>query len=224
MLKSGPENKIRAFEEKLFPGSYYERVLRAMDTIAKGGIVVMTDNEDRENEGDLVFAASDVTPEKINFMAKEARGLICLALHRDIAESLNLSLMVPESENGTGQKTAFTVSIEAKTGVTTGISAFDRCRTIQVAVNPDAKPGDIISPGHIFPLIARDGGVLEREGHTEGSVDLVTLAGKRAASVICEILRDDGKMARTADLEIFCEKYQLPAVSVDDIKKYMMHH
>jgi 3,4-dihydroxy 2-butanone 4-phosphate synthase/GTP cyclohydrolase II len=193
------------------------RVLEAIETIRKGGMVIMVDDEDRENEGDIVFAAEFSTPEKINFMAKEARGLICLPLAPEIVDQLKLPLMDDFSKGSGSHKTAFTVSIEAKSGVTTGISAADRSHTVKVAVSEGVKPEDLVVPGHIFPLRAKRGGVLERSGHTEGSVDLAKLAGCKPAAVICEIMNDDGSMARLPDLEIFATKHKLPIVTIDDL-------
>ncbi|MFN9067418.1 MAG: 3,4-dihydroxy-2-butanone-4-phosphate synthase, partial [Bdellovibrionales bacterium] len=172
-------------------------------------MVILVDDENRENEGDLIFSAAFVTPEKINFMAKHARGLICLALSPQIVDQLKLPLMVSEDVNGSPNKTAFTVSIEAAKGITTGISAADRSRTVQVAISPDCQPSDLSRPGHVFPLRAREGGVLERAGHTEASVDLMKLAGLREAAVICEVMNDDGTMSRLPDLIKFAEQFRL---------------
>ncbi|MCA9545121.1 MAG: 3,4-dihydroxy-2-butanone-4-phosphate synthase, partial [Myxococcales bacterium] len=169
------------------------RVEQAIDAVRNGKMVILVDDEDRENEGDLVMAAELVTPAAINFMATYGRGLICLSLTQEKADALDLPLMVRQNQSGFG--TAFTVSIEAATGVTTGISAADRAHTVRVAVNPNARPGDLARPGHIFPLRAKDGGVLVRTGQTEGSVDLARLAGLEPAGVICEIMNADGTMA-----------------------------
>ncbi len=198
------------------------RVVEAIETIRKGGMVIMVDDEDRENEGDIVFAAEHSTPEKINFMAKEARGLICLPLAPELVDQLKLPLMDDVSKSTSGHKTAFTVSIEACFGVTTGISAADRSHTVKVAVADGAKPEDLVVPGHIFPLRAKKGGVLERSGHTEGSVDLAKLAGCKPAAVICEIMNDDGSMARMPDLENFAAKHKLPIVTIDDLIAYRL--
>jgi len=187
-----------------------------------GNMVVLVDEEDRENEGDLVFAAEFVTPEKINFMAKHGRGLICLTLTQDHCQQLNLPLMV--QENGLSLATNFTMSIEAATGVTTGISAADRSRTIQAAANKDAKPTDIVQPGHIFPLRAQNGGVLVRAGHTEAGCDLAYLAGVTPASVICEILKEDGEMARLPDLIPFAKQHGLKIGSIADLIEYRSHN
>ena len=180
-----------------------------------GRIVVLIDEEDRENEGDLVLAADHVTPEAINFMAKFGRGLICLTLTRDRCELLRLPPMV--SRNGTKHSTAFTVSIEAAEGVTTGISAADRARTVQAAVAKDAKANDLVQPGHIFPLQAVDGGVLMRAGHTEAGCDLAGMAGLTPASVICEIMKDDGTMARLPDLQLFAAEHGLKIGTIADL-------
>src|SRR4051795_710225 len=172
-----------------------------------GRMVILVDEEDRENEGDLVLAAEFVTPEAINFMAKYGRGLVCLTLTEERCDQLNLSMMT--SRNGTSYGTNFTVSIEAAEGVTTGISAADRARTIQVAVAKNAKPEDLVQPGHIFPLRAVKGGVLMRAGHTEAGCDLTEMAGLTPASVICEIIKEDGTMARLPDLLEFAEEHKL---------------
>jgi 3,4-dihydroxy 2-butanone 4-phosphate synthase/GTP cyclohydrolase II len=192
----------------------------ALDDLRQGKMIILVDDEDRENEGDLTMAAEKVTPEAINFMAKYGRGLICLALHPEIVEKLKLPLMV--YDNRSPYKTAFTVSIEARHGVTTGISAADRARTVLTAVAEDSKPEDLVQPGHVFPLRARRGGVLFRTGQTEGSVDMARLAGLRPAAVICEIMRDDGTMARLPDLELFAEKHDMKIASVADIIAYRM--
>ena len=193
-----------------------------IEEIRAGRMVVLVDEEDRENEGDLVFAAEFVTPEMVNFMAKHGRGLICLTLTQAHCEQLNLPLMV--SANGLPLATNFTVSIEAATGVTTGISAADRARTIQVAANRNAKPADIVQPGHIFPLRAQNGGVLVRAGHTEAGCDLAQLAGLTPASVICEILKDDGEMARLPDLIPFAKQHGLKIGTIADLIEYRIHN
>lgn len=188
--------------------------------ISNGKMVILVDDEDRENEGDLVLAADYVTPEMINFMATHARGLICLTLTQERCEQLNLPLMV--DANGTELGTNFTVSIEAAEGVTTGISAADRAKTVKAAVMRDAKPSDIVQPGHIFPLKAQPGGVLHRAGHTEAGCDLSRLAGLEPAAVIVEIMNDDGTMARREDLEIFAQKHDLKIGSIADLIEYRM--
>lgn len=190
----------------------------ALTDIRQGEMIILVDDEDRENEGDLVIAAEKVTPEAINFMAKEGRGLICLTLTEDRADHLALPPMVADNSCSFG--TAFTVSIEAKTGVTTGISAADRARTIQVAVKDGATAADLARPGHIFPLRAKDGGVLVRAGQTEGSVDMARLAGLKPAGVICEIMNDDGTMARMPELRKFALKHGLKIVSIADLIAY----
>ncbi|WP_119154508.1 bifunctional 3,4-dihydroxy-2-butanone-4-phosphate synthase/GTP cyclohydrolase II [Caldimonas tepidiphila] len=186
--------------------------------LAAGRMVVLVDEEDRENEGDLVLAADHVTPEAINFMAKFGRGLICLTLTRERCERLRLPPMA--ARNGTQYSTAFTVSIEAAEGVTTGISAADRARTVQAAVARDAKASDLVQPGHIFPLQAQDGGVLMRAGHTEAGCDLARMAGLTPASVICEIMNDDGTMARLPDLEVFAREHGLKIGTIADLIEY----
>lgn len=192
----------------------------AIADIKAGKMVILVDDEARENEGDLCMAAEAVTPEAINFMARYGRGLICLTMDRVIVKRLKLPMMVQDNQSPYG--TGFTVSIEARTGVTTGISAADRARTIQVAVNPDSGPEDLVSPGHVFPLRARRGGVLERLGQTEGSVDLARLAGMQSAGVICEIMKDDGTMARMPDLEKFAAEHDLKIVTIADLVAYRL--
>jgi len=184
----------------------------------KGRMFILVDDEDRENEGDLVIPAQWATPEAINFMAKHARGLICLALTRERVEQLGLSLMA--QNNGTRHQTAFTVSIEAREGVTTGISAAYRARTVAVAIDPSCGQQDIVTPGHVFPLVARDGGTLERTGHTEAAVDLARLAGLTPAGVICEIMNDDGTMARRNDLISFAQRHNLKIGTIADLIAY----
>ena len=186
--------------------------------IAAGRMVILVDEEDRENEGDLVMAAQHVTPEAINFMARFGRGLICLTLTRERCQFLNLPPMA--ARNGTVYSTAFTVSIEAAEGVTTGISAADRARTIQVAVDPAARPTDLVQPGHVFPLQAVDGGVLMRAGHTEAGCDLAGMAGCSPAAVICEIMKDDGTMARLPDLQPFAAEHGLKIGTIADLIAY----
>jgi 3,4-dihydroxy 2-butanone 4-phosphate synthase/GTP cyclohydrolase II len=198
------------------------RVNAALDEIRAGRMVILVDDEDRENEGDLTMAADMVTPEAINFMAVHGRGLICLALSEEIVDRLELPMMQAPRRAGPALGTAFTVSIEARTGVTTGISAADRAHTITAAVRPDAGPDDLVTPGHVFPLRARRGGVLVRTGQTEGSVDLARLAGSSASAVICEIMNDDGTMARRADLERFAARHSLLIVKVADLIQYRM--
>lgn len=198
----------------------FERIEKAMRDLREGRMVVLMDDENRENEGDLVLAAEKVTPESINFMTRFGRGLVCLAMAPDEIDRLGLKLMASECENRSPFRTAFTVSIEAATGVTTGISAFDRCRTIEVACNPESEPSDLVVPGHIFPLRAQAGGVFARAGQTEGSVDLATLSGLRPAAVICEVLNDDGSMARFGDLIRFCETHRMSFLTVQDIIEY----
>ena len=187
-----------------------------------GKMVILVDEEDRENEGDLVLAADHVTAEAVNFMAKHGRGLICLTLTRERCQQLNLPLMV--RDNGTSMGTNFTVSIEAATGVTTGISAADRAHTIKTAVAPNAKPSDLVQPGHIFPLMAQPGGVLIRSGHTEAGCDLAAMAGCSPTSVICEIMKDDGSMARLPDLLEFAKEHQLKIGSIADLIQYRSQH
>ncbi len=194
----------------------------ALEDLHQGKIIILVDDEDRENEGDLTMAAEKVNPEAINFMAKYGRGLICLSLHPDIVERLGLPLMV--HNNRSRFQTAFTVSVEAKNGVTTGISAADRAHTILTAVADDAVPDDLVQPGHVFPIRARRGGVLFRAGQTEGSVDLARLAGLKPAGVICEIMNEDGTMARRPDLDDFAEKHGLRVITIADTIAYRMRN
>ncbi|TAN06079.1 MAG: 3,4-dihydroxy-2-butanone-4-phosphate synthase [Rhodanobacteraceae bacterium] len=191
-----------------------------LEEIAAGRMVVMLDDEDRENEGDLIMAADKVRAEDINFMAREGRGLICLAL--DPARGARLGLQPMVRDNGSAYHTNFTVSIEAASGVTTGISAHDRARTIQVAVAADAKPSDLVQPGHVFPLLAQPGGVLTRAGHTEAAVDLARLAGREPSGVLVEILREDGSMARRPDLEAFAARHHLKVGSIADLIRHRL--
>ena len=200
--------------------SSIERVTRALDEIRAGRMVILVDDEDRENEGDLVFAAELVTPDHINFMATHARGLICLAMDDRMIDKLELPMMVRDNQASLG--TAFTVSIEARHGVSTGISAKDRATTIRAAIADEAGPENVVSPGHVFPLRARKGGVLVRTGQTEGSVDLARLAGLKPAGVICEIMREDGEMARRPELEQFATKHGLQLLSVADLIAYRL--
>ncbi len=197
-------------------------IQEAIEDIRNGRMVILVDDEDRENEGDLCMAAQFVTPEAINFMARYGRGLVCLTINEELAARLHLRPMV--QENKARFQTAFTVSIEARNGVSTGISAADRATTIQAAVNPAAKAEDLVSPGHVFPIIARKGGVLVRTGQTEGSVDLCRLADLTPSGVICEIMKDDGTMARMADLEIFAETHNLKIVTIADLIDYRMQN
>lgn len=196
------------------------KIEAALDDIRAGKMVILCDDEDRENEGDLVMASELVTAEAVNFMAKEGRGLICLTLTEDRADHLNLPLMV--SDNSSSFGTAFTISIEARSGVTTGISAADRARTIQVAVADETTDRDLARPGHIFPLRAKKGGVMVRTGQTEGSVDLARLAGLKPSGVICEIMNEDGTMSRMPELKVFAKKHNLKIVTIEDLVAYRM--
>lgn len=197
-------------------------IKEAIEDIKNGKMIILVDDEDRENEGDICMAAQFATAKTINFMARYGRGLICLTLNEETADKLNLKPMVQDNQARFG--TAFTISIEARHGVTTGISAADRATTIQAAVNPKAKPEDLVSPGHVFPIRAKNGGVLVRTGQTEGSVDLCRLAGLTPAGVICEIMRDDGTMARMPDLEIFAREHKLKIVTIADLIDYRMQN
>jgi 3,4-dihydroxy 2-butanone 4-phosphate synthase/GTP cyclohydrolase II len=192
----------------------------ALERVSGGQLIIIVDDEDRENEGDLMVAAEKASPELINFMSRYGRGLICLPLTKARLEELHLPLMV--RENTSRFETAFTVSIDAKEGVTTGISAYDRARTIQVAIDPQSRPADLVRPGHIFPLEAREGGVLARAGQTEAAVDLARLAGLAPAGVICEIMNEDGTMARLPQLEVFSAEHGIPILTIADLIKYRM--
>jgi 3,4-dihydroxy 2-butanone 4-phosphate synthase/GTP cyclohydrolase II len=198
------------------------RIDEALVDFRKGKMVILVDDEDRENEGDLCMAAEKVTPQAVNFMAKHGRGLVCLSLQEEKADALQLPPMVSNNTSRFG--TAFTVSIEAKRGVTTGISAADRATTVLAAIADEAKPEDLVRPGHVFPLRAKTGGVLVRTGQTEGSVDLARLAGLKPAGVICEVMNDDGTMARMPDLEIFAKKHNLKIITIADLIKYRLQN
>jgi 3,4-dihydroxy 2-butanone 4-phosphate synthase/GTP cyclohydrolase II len=202
--------------------SPFSTIEEALEDVRAGRMVVVCDAEDRENEGDLTLAAQFATPEAVNFMAKEGRGLICLALTPDRCDELGLDLMAAKNESPF--QTAFTVSVEAREGVTTGISAHDRAHTIQVAIDPGSRPQDLVQPGHIFPLKAKAGGVLERTGQTEAAVDLARLAGLTPAGVICEIMNDDGTMARVPDLVGYCTRHGLKMITVADLIAYRRRH
>src|SRR5512135_1609052 len=204
------------------PQSPFCDVPTALDEIRAGRMIVVVDDEDRENEGDLTLAAEKITPEAINFMAKNGRGLICLALTEERLDHLRIGPMTAENTSQFG--TAFCEAIDAREGVTTGISAYDRARTIQVAIDPRTRPADLARPGHIFPLRARRGGVLVRAGQTEASVDLARLAGLVPAGVICEIMNEDGTMARVPDLVKFCHKHGVKMLTVAELIRYRMQH
>jgi 3,4-dihydroxy 2-butanone 4-phosphate synthase/GTP cyclohydrolase II len=215
-MSTQPETERGATAEE--GESPFAPIEEALEEIRRGRMVVVCDGEDRENEGDLVLAAQFATPEAINFMTREARGLVCLSLTPERCEELGLDLMAAKNE--APLQTAFTVTIEAAEGVTTGISAHDRARTVQVAIDPHSSAEDLHQPGHIFPLKAKEGGVLERTGHTEAAVDLARLAGLIPAGVICEIMNEDGTMARVPDLAPYCEKHGLKMVTVTDLIAY----
>lgn len=200
----------------------FASIEQAITELREGRMVILIDDEDRENEGDLVIAAQYADAEAINFLSRYGRGLICLPMENRLIDKLNIPMMAPFNRSPYG--TAFTVSIEAATGVSTGISAKDRARTVQVAIDPQSGPMDIISPGHVFPLRAREGGVLKRAGQTEGSVDLMRLAGLTPAAVICEIINDDGTMSRRDELALFSEQHRIPMVSIRDLIDYRVRH
>ncbi|MCP4664403.1 MAG: bifunctional 3,4-dihydroxy-2-butanone-4-phosphate synthase/GTP cyclohydrolase II [bacterium] len=202
--------------------SVFTPIEEVIEHFRQGGMVIIVDDEDRENEGDLVVASEKVTPEAVNFMAMHGRGLICMSLIEERCDELHLPLMVESNASPFG--TAFTVSIEAKGKVTTGISAADRAATVRTVMDPTTRPEDLIRPGHVFPIRARRGGVLKRTGHTEASSDLAGLAGLKPSGVICEIMNDDGTMARQPDLQRFADKHQLPMITVSDLVSYRLHH
>ena len=204
------------------PQPPFTDVPEAIEEIRAGRMIVVVDDEDRENEGDLTLAAEKVTPEAINFMAKHGRGLVCLAMTEERLEHLRIGPMTAENTSQYG--TAFCEAIDARQGVTTGISAYDRARTIQVAIDPATKPSDLARPGHVFPLRARKGGVLVRAGQTEASVDLARLAGMIPAGIICEIMKDDGSMARVPDLIAFCREHNMKILTVAELIRYRMSH
>src|ERR687892_149041 len=200
------------------PSTTFSTIEDALEDVRAGRMVVVCDAEDRENEGDLTVAAEFATPEAINFMAMHGRGLICLALTPERCDELGLDLMAAKNESPF--QTAFTVTVEAREGITTGISAHDRAHTIQVAIDPGSRPQDLVQPGHIFPLKAKAGGVLERTGQTEAAIDLARLAGLNPSGVICEVMNDDGTMARVPDLVDYCARHGLKMITVEDLIEY----
>jgi len=200
----------------------FSTIPEVIEDIKAGKFIIIVDDESRENEGDLLIAAEKITPEAVNFMAQYARGLICVAMTGERLDALKIPMMVEDNTSAHG--TAFTVSIEAKRNVTTGISAFDRAQTIKILATPSSTPDDIVQPGHIFPLRARDGGVLVRAGHTEAAVDLTRMCGLNPAGAICEIMNPDGSMARLPQLEIFAQKHAIKIASIADLIAYRRHH
>src|SRR5437870_6408823 len=211
-------NELQAVENE----SPFATIEEAIEDIREGKFVVVVDAPDRENEGDLTIAAQFCTPEAVNFMATHARGLICLCLTEERCDELGLRMMTEHNETPFG--TAFTVSIEAREGITTGISAHDRSRTIQVAVDPSKGPHDLVQPGHVLPLRARQGGVIQRDGQTEAAVDLAWLAGLNPAGVVCEVMADDGTMARVPDLIEYCRRHEIKLLTVADLIEYRRRH
>ena len=201
----------------------FEAVERAIDAVKRGEFVVVVDDEDRENEGDLIIAAEKMTPDKMAFMIRYTSGVICLPLEGERLDELQLPLMVSGNENTEGQRTAFTVSVDARVGTTTGISAADRCATVLALIDADTKPTDLARPGHIFPLRYREGGVLKRAGHTEAAVDLARMAGFRPAGVLAEVVNDDGTMQRLPQLELFAAEHGLQLISIADLIRYRRH-
>lgn len=203
---------------EIFGKDAIERVEAALNAMRKGRGVLVVDNADRENEGDLIFAAETMTIDQMAFMVRECSGIVCLCIKQDVADKLNLPMMVAENTSTYG--TAFTISIDAAEGVSTGVSAHDRIKAIQAAIKDDAKPTDLVHPGHMFPLIARSNGVLERDGHTEASVDLARLAGFKPAGVLCELCAPDGDMARLPRVCAFASLHDMTVVSIEDIIEY----
>lgn len=203
-----------------FGTDFLQRVEKAITAVKVGKPVLLLDSESRENESDFVVAAEKITNESMNFMIREGSGIVCLCLTEKRVKELDLPMMVTSNDNHFG--TGFTVSIEAKTGVTTGVSVQDRVRTVQVAIDDDSTPHDLARPGHMFPLRALDGGVLKRPGHTEGSIDLVRLAGLKPAAVICELMNQDGTMARPKDAVQFALRYELPVLTITDVIQYRL--
>lgn len=201
-----------------------QRVEKALDDIRQGKMVVLRDNPSRENEGDIIIAAEHITPETMNFMIRNGTGIVCLSMIAPMLNQMNLPLMVPPIYNTCLRGTAFTLSIDARYDITTGVSAADRAKTVLAAIRDGAHADDITRPGHVFPLLAKEGGVLERQGHTEGSVDLARLAGLKPAGVICEVMNPDGSMASGHTLTEFCEKHQLTLLSIDDLIDYRLYH
>lgn len=199
-------------------------ITEAIEVMAKGGLVIIVDDEDRENEGDFVVAAEHMTPDIMNTLITDGRGLVCCSMHGSLIDRLGIPMMVPDNRNSSGFGTGFTCSVEASSGVSTGISAADRSHTVRVLANPNSTPASIAMPGHIFPLRAKDGGVLERRGQTEASVDLAVLAGLRPAAVICEILKEDGDMMRLPELLVYGEKHGIPVISVEALAAYRREH
>ena len=204
------------------PNNKFSKISSIIQDAKKGKMFILVDDKDRENEGDLIIPGSKCDSKSINFMAKHGRGLICLALTKKQIDNLKLPLMSPN--NKSRMQTAFTISIEAKKGITTGISAHDRAKTIKTAINPKVRKNDIVSPGHVFPLVARNGGVLERAGHTEASVDISKLSNLNPSSVICEVMNEDGRMARLNDLYKFSKKHKIKLASIEDLISYRLRY
>jgi 3,4-dihydroxy-2-butanone 4-phosphate synthase len=199
----------------------FEKIEQAIKELQRGDFIILIDDENRENEGDLVIAAEKVTPSKINYLIKNGRGLVCIPMLGERLDQLKLPLMITDSNNTENTKCAFTISVDAKKATTTGISAFDRSTTVKALINPETKPEDLARPGHLFPIRVNDKGVLEREGHTEASVELCKLAGLYPASVICEIIKDNGEMAKLEDLEEFAKHHKLSIYTIHDLIKYL---
>ncbi len=204
--------------------SYIKRVETAIHDLRQGKMIILTDHPDRENEGDLIMPAETITAESMNFIIRHSSGIVCLSLFEDDLKKLNLPFMIAPQDNTSLRSTPFAVSIDAKEGITTGVSARDRVRTVQTVIRPDAKADDLVKPGHIFPLYAKAGGVLERAGHTEGSIDLIKLAGFKPAAVLCEVMNPDGTMTQGDQLTAFAKKNQITMLAIDDIIAYRLAH
>ncbi|SHO55763.1 3,4-dihydroxy-2-butanone-4-phosphate synthase [Vibrio quintilis] len=203
-------------------GDPVTRVENALSALQAGQGVLLLDDEDRENEGDIIYSAEHITPEQMAVMIRECSGIVCLCLTEERADQLELPPMT--ENNNSANQTAFTVTIEAKQGVTTGVSAQDRVTTVKTAIHPQAKPSDLARPGHVFPLRARTGGVMTRRGHTEGTIDLMKLAGLQPAGLLCELTNPDGTMAKTPEIVAFAKTHQMPVLTIEDIVLYLTHH
>lgn len=199
-----------------------QSITKAIETLQQNRPIILVDDESRENEGDLIFPAEHISADMVNFFIQHGSGIVCLSLPEKHLHQIDVPLMIPEDSNHSARKTAFTISIEAREGITTGVSAHDRAQTLRAAANPNAKPEDIVSPGHVFPLRAREGGVLTRPGHTEGSIDIVTLAGFSPAAVLCELINKDGTMARMPEIQAFSDKHNLAVLTIADLIEYRL--
>ncbi len=204
--------------------AFIERVELAISELKKGKAIILTDHPDRENEGDLIFPGETITTEMMNFIIRNSSGIVCLSILESQMKKLNLDFMIPLDQNSSLRGTPFTISIDAREGITTGVSASDRVKTVLTAIHPNAEPCDLLKPGHIFPLCAEEGGVLKRQGHTEGSIDIVRLAGFQPTAILCEIMNEDGTMTRGEELNAFAKKHSLSILSIDDLIEYRLYH